>query len=194
MKKLGEAFTRHAARIVTASGQPGHVQQEALAPMPDDLGAARQTREDSLLTTLLQRHPESSRVLDFLPVAAFAHPYRQELFHAIRTLHAAGKPVDPLTADWELVRRGIPPTDGAESYATRLARADADEESPVKTASILLTRLRRRTSRALTHGVHLFPEHAHAEISAPRHPGPHLQLVQPPPGPTALGNGPEPRK
>jgi replicative DNA helicase len=36
LKQLGEAFTRHAARIVTTSGQPGHVQQEAPAPMPDD--------------------------------------------------------------------------------------------------------------------------------------------------------------
>jgi hypothetical protein len=193
MKQLGEALSSHAARTGAAPGQPGHIWQQAPLPMPHDPGTGRQHREDSLLTALLQRHPESRQVLAFLPVAAFADPYCQELFQAIRSLDAAGRPIDPLTVDWELARRGVPLDGGTESYATRLARADAGKESPIKAATVLLERLDRRTTRAVSHLTGLFPQPAQARVPAPRHPGPHPRLIQPPPGTTAPNADPEPR-
>jgi replicative DNA helicase len=190
MKQLGATLTSHAARINTVPGQPGGVPRQAPTQMPPGIGTASPDREDALLTALLQRHPESRQVLTFLPTAAFADPYRQELFRAIRSLHVAGKPVDPLTADWELARRGIPLVGGGESYATTLARAEADGESPVKIATILLAQLHRRTSRATAPATELFPRPTEAETLSPHHSAPYLRLLQPPAGSSAPNAGP----
>jgi replicative DNA helicase len=186
LSKLGDAFNAHAARTAIAAAHPGRLPQNPLRAFAVPYDTWKR-REDHVLAALLTRHPESGQVLASLPAAAFGDPYRQALFRAVRRLDAAGQPVDPLTADWEAARHGIPPAGRTDSYATIVARTTS-EESPAKTAAILRARLDRGTNGVTVQST----QPAVQPNPAPRHASPRPYLVQPPPGPANRAS-PEPR-
>jgi hypothetical protein len=167
----------HAERLGAGFAEP-------TGPHPLCRGSHQDRREERVLAAMLQGHPQAGQVLAFLPVAAMTDWYRQELLQAIRRLHAAGDPVDALTADWQvaaarartggqLVRAASAPEE-AETYATRLARA---ERFP---AGEPLVRAARDLQAGLEHRVRAPgrtaqpASHARPAFQAP--------LLRPPPG------------
>jgi hypothetical protein len=144
--KVAAAMREHASRLDPDTLGPS-------GPHPLYLPGYQDQREERVLAALLQGDRETRQVLGFLPVAAFTDWYRQEMFQAIRSLHAARRPVDALTVDWQIAanraRTGgqlisATPVGSADTYATRLARQQIGDEPPLRTASELQARLDHR--------------------------------------------------
>ena len=107
--------------------------------------------EERVLVALIQGHRETRQVMGMLSGGAFADPLRREVFQAVRALFASGRPIDPLTVDWEVTRSrsssGRPETgptaDSGDSYVTRLSRTTVGDGPVTRTADALLTVLSR---------------------------------------------------
>lgn len=183
--KLGDAFASHAAKTAIAVGASGQPLQAPLGAFTAPHDAWKQ-REDDVLAALLTRHPESGQILAQLPAAAFGDPYRQALFRAIRRLDVASQPIDPLTADWEVARLGVPPAGRTHSHATVLARS-TPQEPPGQAAALLRARLERGTNGLPAPRTQPAPQ----PRPDPQHAGPRPYVAQPPAPATPAG--PEPR-
>jgi replicative DNA helicase len=196
LEDLAAAFRYHAARLEPAKAAPG---QTPAGPATLDqapaspLEAAQQHAEERILSALLQRHPEAGRILDFLPAAAFTSIPRRDIFQTIRTLNATGRPVDPLTIDWELSQRTTLPVGGTEAYTTRLASTALNGESPLKAAYTLEARLQRRASTQAAPSPEIPARPKLALQATPEQPPPQPRLIQPPPGVMPRQPGPEQR-
>jgi hypothetical protein len=142
--RVGEALRKWAA----------HSHPDTTSPPTRALAGAADTRgqqEELVLGALIGQHRETSELLSLLVPEAFSDPLRQHVFEAVRVLHASGRDIDPLTADWELAflpsaqAGGLAGTaGGGPSYVTRLATAAAHAGRLAQTAYDLV---HQRTGR-----------------------------------------------
>jgi hypothetical protein len=174
-----EAFARHLAAVA------GAMREHATSGNGDGVtsgsasgsGTEQERLEERVLAALIQQHHDSGQILRTLPPGAFTDLLRRQIFLAIRVLWSSGRPVDELTVDWELANQptlagqpaaGVPAANCADvSSATRLARAGAGDDPPLKTADALLRRLH-----------HAGPSRSALEPA----PGPERDLTLKPPG------------
>jgi hypothetical protein len=139
-----------------------------------------------------------------LPAEAFTNPHRQQIYHVLTAMNLAGRPVDEVTADWELASRGVSldarqsygaARDG-QTYAMYLARLDCGYQEPIVAAAELAAEYRQARAAHPAGSARL-------KAVGGRQPGrrregqsaggiagrPALRLVQPPPeaGPSERG-------
>lgn len=113
---------------------------------PADLATGRAKDEEIILAALVQQCPEAGQLMRALHAGVFTDPLRQQVFLAVESLHATGRPIDELTVDWELVRVlasvGVKPMNigvatAQPSYVMRLAAADFGREETTRVAGTL---------------------------------------------------------
>jgi len=143
--------------VVSMSKHPPALAEVSLVPYvgyPAVTGDKTQVPERSAgsrshITALIQGHRETRQVMSMLPGSAFADLLRREIFHAIRSLFASDRPIDPLTVDWEVTRSrassGRQETEAAadsgDSYVTRLSRLSIGDDPVTRTADALIVAL-----------------------------------------------------
>lgn len=103
---------------------------------PHDLDAERAVLGAAMLAAA-EKRPEARAALDALPTAAFWHTAHQHIADAIRDLHAADQPVDPLSvADKLSVAGRLEHVGGTQALASMMA--DAPVINPSRYVHILL--------------------------------------------------------
>ena len=95
--------------------------------MPQDTAAGalpphNSEAEQSVLGAMLQSAHAVSTAAELLSREDFYQPVHQEIFDAIRSVSARGEPVDLITADAELARRGMLEGIGGTEYLITLIR------------------------------------------------------------------------
>lgn len=84
---------------------------------PNNLDAER-----SVLGAMMQDHEALSLAIEALHAEDFYHPANRELFDAMHRLQSAGQPVDIVTVDEELTRRGTLEGVGGIQYVVDISR------------------------------------------------------------------------
>ena len=84
---------------------------------PNNLDAER-----SVLGAMMQDHEALSLAIEALRAEDFYHPANRELFDAMHRLQSAGQPVDIVTVDEELTRRGTLEGVGGIQYVVDISR------------------------------------------------------------------------
>jgi hypothetical protein len=143
-----------------------------------------------VLASIVQQHEATRDVPGWLPAAAFSTGPRQELLHALTSLHSRGDPVDALTADWERARIS---QDTDTSYATRLTRLKVDTSKALDGChQLYLDYENSPQARAAIAAVSLAtPAGAHATGPVPCGPAASPPDIGPPPcGPARPGPAP----
>ena len=84
---------------------------------PNNLDAER-----SVLGAMMQDHEALSLAIEALRAEDFYHPANRELFDAMHRLQSAGQPVDIVTVDEELTRRGTLEGVGGIQYVIDISR------------------------------------------------------------------------
>ena len=84
---------------------------------PNNLDAER-----SVLGAMMQDHEALSLAIEALRTEDFYHPANRELFDAMHRLQSAGQPVDIVTVDEELTRRGTLEGVGGIQYVVDISR------------------------------------------------------------------------
>jgi replicative DNA helicase len=182
---VAAAFREHAARLgpaLDAADEPRpHRLQQTTAE------ASQQRLEERVLSAVLQGHPEASRILSFLPVAAFTSELHQGIFRAAASLDRTSRPIDPLTVDWTRSQHHAQPGGISETDTARLAALPPSADSPLQGARALEVRLRHRAPPGATP-----PAGLRALLPAQQPPS-RLRLVQSPPSGDLPRPGPEQR-
>jgi hypothetical protein len=139
LDKVAAAIREHAAEL-------GPSIVHAALPGESGIAAARVQREELVLAALLKPGRTLTKAMaEHLPAEAFQNAYQRAVFEVLMTMRTAGRPIDSLTADWELADAGLPlyePGVGAdgvtgETFAARLAAVKVIESQAIKAVSEL---------------------------------------------------------
>lgn len=173
-------LARHSTGVADALRIHALVFDPDITQLPPGPGLAQRGRardEERVLSALLQRHPQTERLLRLPLDDAFTTRARGEIFRAVKDLHVSARDIDELTVDWETARRasedapqrrtGTPKRSTEPGYAAQLAAASLPPGGVLETARSLL----RQPARD-----------RRPEVPAARRQGP--ALLQPPPGMT----------
>jgi hypothetical protein len=99
-------IARHLAGAAAATRPAG---REALrAPVTArPAGPAAEAAAGQFLRDVVAGPAQIPEIRRWLGSGDFARPTHGQVYALIRDMHAAGKPVDPVTVAWEAARRGI---------------------------------------------------------------------------------------